>query len=104
MYDVSMTNCNCKEFKNTRLNDIITCGEVASVSVTKTKSGKNPGAEMAFVSLSDSYGVIDSVIFFPEAYKQYRNILFDNNIIIVKGKKNRTGDSFIVEKAFIPKT
>ena len=104
MYDVSMTNCNCKEFKNTMLNEIITCGEIASVSVTKTKSGKNPGSEMAFVSLSDSYGVIDSVIFFPEAYKQYRNILFDNNIIIVKGKKNRSGDSFIVEKAFIPKT
>ena len=104
MYDVSMTNCNCKEFKNIMLNEIITCGEIASVSVTKTKTGKNPGSEMAFVSLSDSYGVIDSVIFFPEAYKKYRNILFDNNIIIVKGKKNRSGDSFIVEKAFIPKT
>lgn len=104
MYDVSMTNCNCKEFKNIMLNEIITCGEITSVSITKTKTGKNPGSEMAFVSLNDSYGVIDSVIFFPEAYKKYRNILFDNNIIIVKGKKNRSGDSFIVEKAFIPKT
>jgi DNA polymerase III alpha subunit len=72
--------------------------------VTKTKSGKNPGAEMAFVSLADSYGVIDSVIFFPEAYKQYRNILFDNNVIIIKGNKNRNGDSLIVQKAYIPKT
>ena len=58
---------------------------------------------MAFISLSDSYGMIDSVIFFPEAYKQCRNILFDNNVIIVKGKKSKNGDSLIVEKAFIPK-
>ena len=103
MYYISMTNCNCKDFKNTRANDIIICGEIASISVTKTKSGKNPGSEMAFVSLSDSYGLIDSVIFFPEAYKQYRNVLFDNNIIIIKGKKSNSGDSFIVEKAFIPR-
>jgi DNA polymerase-3 subunit alpha len=104
MYDVTMTNCNCKEVNITLLNDIIVCGEISSMSVVKTKSGKTPGAEMAFVSLSDSFGVIDSVIFFPEAYKQYRNILFDNNVIIIKGKKSRNGDSMIVEKAFIPKT
>jgi len=105
MYDVSMTNCNCKEFNTTLMKDnIIVCGEIASVSVTKTKSGKNPGSEMAFVSLSDSFGIIDSVIFFPEAYKTYRNILFNNNIIIVKGKKSNANDSLIVDKAFIPKT
>lgn len=104
MYDVAMTNCNCKEFKNTLSANIIVCGEIDSVSVTKTKTGKNPGSEMAFVSLSDSFGVIDSVIFFPEAYKKYRNVLFDNNVIIVQGKKNKSGDSFIVEKAYIPKT
>lgn len=105
MYDVSMTNCNCKEFNTTLMKDnIIVCGEIASISVTKTKTGKNPGSEMAFVSLSDSFGLIDSVIFFPEAYKNYRNVLFDNNIIIVKGKKSNSNDSLIVEKAFIPKT
>jgi len=105
MYDISMTNCNCKDFKNTLMSDnIIVCGEISSISVTKTKTGKNPGSEMAFVSLSDSFGSIDSVIFFPEAYKNHRNILFDNNVIIVKGKKSNKGDAFIVDKAFLPKT
>jgi len=105
MYDITMTNCNCKEFKTTLTNDnIILCAEISSINVTKTKSGKSPGSEMAFVTLSDSYGVIDSVIFFPEAYKQHRNVLFENNVIIVKGKKSKAGDSLIVEKAFIPKT
>lgn len=105
MYDVSMTNCNCKEFKTFLTNSsMIICGEIESVSITKTKTGKNPGSEMAFVSLSDSYGHIDSVIFFPEAYKKYRNILFNNNVIIIQGNKNKQGTSFLVEKAYIPRT
>lgn len=105
MYDITMTNCNCKEFK-TLLNkdNIIICGEIESIGITKTKSGKSPGSEMAFLSISDSYGALDNIIFFPEAYKQYRNILFDHNVIIIKGKKSNTGDGLIVEKAYIPKT
>lgn len=105
MYDITMTNCNCKEFKTYLAKDnIILCGEIDSISVTKTKSGKSPGAEMAFVTLTDSYGSLDSVIFFPEVYKTYRNILFDHNVIVVQGKKNNTGDSLIVEKTYIPRT
>ena len=104
MYDITMTNCNCKEFKTTLSKDnIILCGEIETISITKTKTGKTPGAEMAFVSLSDSSGVLDSVIFFPEAYKTYRNILFDHNVIVIKGKKSNAGDSLLVEKAYIPK-
>ena len=105
MYDITMTNCNCKQFKTSLNTDnLIVCGEIDSISVTKTKTGKTPGSEMAFISMSDSSGCIDSVIMFPEAYKQYRNILFDHNVIIIQGKKNRSGDSFIVEKAYIPRT
>lgn len=105
MYDITMTNCNCKEFKTYIGRDnIILCGEIDNISITKTKNGKNPGSEMAFVTLTDSYGSIDSVIFFPEVYKTYRNILFDHNVIVVQGKKNNTGDSLIVEKTYIPRT
>lgn len=105
MYDISMTNTTCKDFHNTLSNEnLIVCGEIDSISVIKTKSGKNPGAEMAFVSLSDGSGVIDSVIFFPEAYKEYRNLLFDNNVIIVKGNKTKNKDGLVVNKAYIPRT
>jgi DNA polymerase III alpha subunit len=105
MYDITMTNTTCKDFKNTTLKDnIILCGEIENVGVTKTKSGKTPGQEMAFVTMSDGTGVIDSVVFFPEAYKAYRNILFDGNVIIIKGNRAKSGDSLIVEKTYIPKT
>jgi DNA polymerase-3 subunit alpha len=105
MYDISMTNINCREFKNTTAREnLILGGEIDFISVTKTKNGKNPGAEMAFVTLTDSYGSVDSIIFFPEQYKEYKNVLFPNNIIIVKGNKSKTGDGLIVEKAYIAKT
>lgn len=105
MYDISMTNTTCKEFKNIVSKDnIILCGEVDNISVTKTKTGKNPGLEMAFVTLTDSSGVLDSVVFFPDQYRSYRNILFNSNVIIVKGNRSKSGDGLIVEKAYIAKS
>lgn len=105
MYDISMTNTTCKDFKHKSFKDcVIVCGEIDNISVTKTKTGKNPGSEMAFISLSDSFGVIDSVIFFPEQYRNFRNLLFPNNVIIIKGSKSKSGDSLIVEKAYIAKS
>jgi len=105
IYDVSMTNMNCGEFKNSHINNnIIICGEIENISVTKTKSGKNPGLEMAFVTISDGFRAIDSVIFFPEQYKQYRNLLFDSNVIVLCGNRSKTKDGLIAEKAYVAKT
>lgn len=105
MYDISMTNITCKDFKNGMIKDnLILCGEIEAISVTKTKSGKTPGLEMAFVTMSDGTGSVDSVVFFPESYKLYRNTLFEGNVVIVKGNRSKSGDSLIVEKTYIPKT
>lgn len=106
MYDISMTNVFCKDLKNcTMFDNIILGGEVEYCNVTKTKTGQNPGQEMSFVSLSDSTGVAESIIFFPEQYKQYKNILFSGNVIIVKGKRLKNNkEGLIVEKAYIAKT
>lgn len=105
MYDISMTNINCREFKNTTQKDnLILAGEIDFINVTKTKTGKKPGAEMAFVTLTDSFGSVDSIVFFPEKYIEYKNLLFPNNIIIIKGNKSKNGDGLIVEKAYVAKT
>lgn len=105
MYDISMTNTSCKEFKTTLNNDnLIIGGEIDNINVIKTKKGKNPGEEMCFLTMSDSSGSLDSVIFFPEQYKKYKSILFTNNVIIVCGNKSKAKDSLLVEKAYIAKT
>jgi DNA polymerase-3 subunit alpha len=105
MYDISMTNTTCKDFKNCiNTDNLIMGGEVDNISVTKTKNGKNPGEEMCFVTMTDGTGCVDSVIFFPEVYKKYKQLLFGGNVIIVCGNKSRSKDSFIVEKAYVAKT
>ena len=105
MYDISMTNISCRELKNTTAKENLILGaEIDFINITKTKSGKNPGAEMAFLTMTDTTGSVDSVVFFPEKYKEYKNLLFQGNIIIVKGTKSKNGDGLIVEKAYIAKT
>ena len=104
MYDISMTNATCKDFKNGGIKDnIIIAGEVDYINVTKTKNGKNKGAEMAFMTLVDSTGSLDSVVFFPEQYREFRNVLFQGNVLIVKGSRSRSGDAFVIEKCYIPR-
>lgn len=104
-YDIDMTNTDCKTFSNSsNSKNIIIAGEIDSVNIVKTKKGKNPGQEMAFVGISDQYGSIDSVIFFPEAYFQYKHHLFMNNVLIFVGNKNKTMDGLIVDKCFMPTT
>jgi DNA polymerase III alpha subunit len=105
MYDISMTNITCKELKTTLSKDnLILGGEIDNINVVKTKTGKTAGQEMAFITMVDQTGSTDSVVFFPEKYKEYKNLLFLGNIIIVKGSKSKNGDGIVVEKAYIART
>lgn len=100
-YDISMTNMDCKSFKKTHINkNIIIAGEISGVNVVKTKKGKNPGQEMAFVTIEDSTGILDSVIMFPEAWSEYKHHIFDNNVLVFVGNKTKQSDGLIVEKCF----
>jgi DNA polymerase III subunit alpha len=105
MYDISMCNTSCRDFNNGERNkSIILGGEIDRLNIVKTKKGKDPGAEMAFISLKDGTGSVESVIFFPEKFREFKNILFEGNVIIVKGNKTTNGDGLIVDKSYIAKT
>jgi len=102
-YDITMSNTNCKEFKSSNLSsNIIMAAEISNVSITKTKTGKNPGQEMAFLTLEDQFGMLDSVIFFPEQFAKYKDHLFNGNILVFLGARSKAKDSFVVEKCFLP--
>lgn len=103
-YDISMTNTSCKEFKETNRKNIIIAGEIDGVNIIKIKNGKNKGLEMAFVSIKDSTGYIDSVIFFTDQLTIYRNQLFEGNILIFQGNKSQKKTDLIVEKCYTPRT
>ncbi len=107
MYDISMVNCSCKDFNNKNIGNkknILLAGEIENLRIVKTKKGKDAGSEMAFVSINDGTAVVDSVVYFPEAYRQFRNQLFLGNIVILKGILSKNNDSLVVEKTFIPST
>jgi DNA polymerase-3 subunit alpha len=105
VYDISATNCNCKTFKTSHIKDnIMIAGEISNINVTKTKNGKNPGLEMAFVTIEDQYGTLDTVVFFPEIFSKYRSYLFLDNILIFSGNRSKSKDGLIVEKCFNPST
>ena len=98
-----MTNTNCKEFKTSSLSqNIILAAEIANINITKTKTGKNPGLEMSFLTIEDQYGLLDSVILFPEQYSKYRDHLIPGNILVFVGSRSKSKDALIVEKCFMP--
>jgi DNA polymerase III alpha subunit len=102
-YDITMTNSTCREFKNsTYTKNILIAGEISNINVVKTKNGKQIGQNMAFVSIEDQTGSVDSVIFFPEQYEKYKHYLFDSNILIFSGNKAKEKDGLVVEKCFVP--
>lgn len=104
-YNIDMINCTCKDYKNTIYSNtkkILLAGEITYVNIIKTKTGKNPGKEMAFLTIEDQTGSLDSVIFFPEAYEEYKHHLFEENILIFAGGRAKTKDGFVVEKCFVP--
>lgn len=102
-YDITMTTATCREFKNnTYAKNILIAGEISNINVIKTKNGKQAGQNMAFVSIEDQTGSLDSVIFFPEQYEKYKHHLFETNILIFSGNKAKSKDGLIVEKCFVP--
>lgn len=104
-YDIEMTNTDCKTFKNSSIsNNIIIAGEITNVNTIRTKNGKNPGQEMAFISIEDQTGFMDSVIMFPEQWLAFKSHIFVGNVLIFVGNKAKNKDGLIVEKCFSPKT
>jgi DNA polymerase III subunit alpha len=102
-YDISMTNSDCKMFKKDPPNKkIILAAEISDINIVKTKKGKNPGQEMAFITVQDQYGSIDSVVAFPEQFAMFRSNMIPGNVLVFMGQKNKNKDSLIVEKCFEP--
>jgi len=100
--DISAANCNCKEFAN-GYNGVgglvmIAC-KIDSVKETVTKKGKNPGQEMAFISISDIEGCCEGVVF-PDIWDQYSGLMVEDNTLMISGKRGREKNSLIVERAW----
>lgn len=105
MYDVSMTNTSCRDFKNGGgPNEVLIAAEIEDINIVKTKKGKNPGEEMAFLTVSDATGFLDSVIAFPEQFNKFKNILYNGSVVVIKGNRSKAKDTLVINKMYLPKS
>ena len=70
--------------------------EIVRIKIVKTKRGKNPGQEMAFLTVEDGSGSLDSVTVFPEAYEKYKDLLIENNTVLLMGEVSKKDRGSII--------
>ena len=96
--DTSSANCSCKDFLQKKE---LTKNPVLAVNVEEVKehTAKN-GCEMAFLVVSDTTGVLESVVVFADQWKLYKQILVQSNTVLLAGVRDKKQDSFLVNKVF----
>lgn len=100
-YDSSYANTDCKNIKNfSAEKQFFIIAEIDNINVIKTKKGKNPGQEMCFLKISDSYGSTDCVIF-PDEFASCKDLLTCGRVLMFNGQKAKKDNSVIVKKCFI---
>ncbi len=57
---------------------------MAGIITSKSEIMTKKRSLMAFANIEDLYGSIEVVVF-PETYKKYRNLIEDDNVVLVKG-------------------
>jgi len=72
--------------------------EIVRTKIVKTKNGKNPGQEMVFLTVEDGSGSLEDVTVFPEQYGKYKDLLLENNTVLLMGEIDKKRGSFIVNQ------
>ena len=99
-YDSSYANCDCGNLKTFPSNkQFFIVGEIDSMNVIRTKRGKNPGQEMCFLGISDSYGSSDCVVF-PEEFQDIKELLQIGRVLMFNGQKSIKDQTPIIKKCF----
>jgi DNA polymerase-3 subunit alpha len=84
----------CKDIINeTIIGKATLAVEIERIKVIKTKNGN----EMAFLTVEDSSGSLDSVVVFPDPWNKNKNLLIEKNTVLMMGEvKQRDRGSFIL--------
>lgn len=100
-YDSSYTNTDCATLIDFTTNkQFFVVAEIDSLNIIRTKRGKNPGQEMCFIKISDSYGSVDCVMF-PEEYNENKNMLASGRVLMFNGQKSKKDNTPIIKKCFV---
>jgi DNA polymerase-3 subunit alpha len=86
----------CKEIVNESIIGKASLAvEIERIKVIKTKKGD----EMAFLTIEDTSGSLDSTVVFPDTWEQYKNLLIESNTVLLMGEiQQKDRGSFIVNQ------
>ena len=97
--NTSHANTSCKEIINGKKGKgLCVAASINRISEYKIKKGEQQGKLMAFLTIEDESGILDSVILFPTVKEKYKYILYEGNNLVFCGNVNNHEDSLIVEK------
>ena len=97
--DISAANCDCRSFINgySRPGPVLIAVKIDRIKEIVTKKGD----KMCFLNVGDISGNIDSVVVFPNIYSSYKQLIIDDNTVMLSGKRDEKNKSnLIVDKVF----
>lgn len=99
--DLEAANTDCGSLNKTSVfgKSIIVGAEIDDINIVKTKRGKNPGQEMAFIKISDGTGSCDLVAF-PKEFETHKPLLYKDNTVMFSLEQSQKKDSFIIKKCW----
>ena len=99
--DLSQVNTSCKEFLNGKQGAMMLGVEIQDFRISKTKSGKTPGAEMCYLTVSDASCCLSDVVCFPSIFPDVRPLILQGNTVVIRGSRDyrdKTSSTFVVER------
>jgi DNA polymerase-3 subunit alpha len=99
--DSSAANCTCIDYaQNREPKVVILAAKIDGVNEIKTKTGKTPGQQMAFLRVSDITGSLDNIVIFPEQWKEAKKIVFLGNNLLLSGQRSTDKASLIIKQCW----
>lgn len=94
-------NCDCQRLNKDKMlpKAILVAAEVVDINIVKTKKGKTPGQEMAFIKISDGTGAADVVVF-PKEFDVMKSMLYEGNTIMLSLEQSKNKDSVFAKKCW----
>ncbi|MFQ6047728.1 MAG: DNA polymerase III subunit alpha, partial [Phycisphaerae bacterium] len=71
--------------------EVVLGGMIAKVRTTTTRSGRNAGAKMAFLTLEDLKGAAEAVVF-PDDLQRFRSLIEPERLVFLVGRVDRRRD------------
>ena len=99
--DLDSANTECRELSRGSIfaKNILVGAEILELNIIKTKTGKNPGQEMAFIKISDGTGSCD-IIAFPTTFSYYKDLFSIHNTVMFSLEQSKNKDGYIAKKCW----